>query len=88
MKKSKHLGYYISLFLLLGLGFLLIYLASPQRTLQLSIFVIVTLFYVILGITHHKINHDLSAKIVVEYTLIGAFGVSVMLFLFKGGFGL
>jgi hypothetical protein len=87
-KQNKHLGYYISLLLLLLLGFLLIYFASPQRQLQLSIFVIVTLFYIILGITHHKINHDLSAKIVVEYILIGAFGIAVMFFLFKGGLGL
>lgn len=87
-KQNRHLGYYISLLGILLLGFLLIYFASPNRQLQISIFVIVTFFYVVLGILHHKINHDLTVKIVVEYILIGTFGIAVMFFLFKGGFGL
>jgi hypothetical protein len=87
-KQNRHIGYYFSLVGLLILGFLLMYFASPNRQLQMSIFVITTLFYIILGILHHRVNHDLTAKIVVEYILIGSFGIAVMLFLFKGGFGL
>lgn len=87
-KLNGHIGYYLSLILLLIFGFLLIYLVSPNRQLQMLIFVITTLFYIILGIVHHKINHDLTIKIVVEYILIGCFGIAVIFFLFKGGFGL
>jgi hypothetical protein len=87
-KQNRHLGYYLSLLGVLLLGFLLIYFVSPNRQLQILIFVVVTLFYIVLGIAHHKINHDLTAKIMVEYILIGAFGVAVMFFLFKGGLGL
>lgn len=87
-KQNKHIGYYFSLLGLLVLGFLLIYFASPNRQLQMLVFITTTLFYIILGIVHHKVNHDLTAKIVVEYILIGGFGIAVMFFLFKGGFGL
>lgn len=87
-KTDKHIGYYTSLLGVLIIGFLLISFASPDRLLQISIFALITLFYVILGIVHHRENHDLTAKIVVEYILIGGFGIAVMFFLFKGGFGL
>ncbi len=87
-KKDKYIGYYFSLIGLLILGFLLVYFASPNRELQMLVFTVTTLFYVLWGILYHKINHDLTVKIVVEYVLIGCFGISVMFFLFKGGFGL
>lgn len=87
-KHMHHLGYYLSLLAILFLGFLLISITNPNRSLQIFIFIIITLFYIILGIVHHKANHDLTAKIVVEYILIGCFGISVMFFLFKGGLGL
>ncbi len=87
-KSNNYIGYYISLLGLLILGFLLVYFASPNKQLQMFVFTITTVFYVFWGILHHRINHDLTLKIVVEYILIGCFGISIMFFLFKGGFGL
>lgn len=47
--------------------------------------VITSLFYVGWGILHHFVHHDLNAKIVVEYVLIGSLGMTVVLFIIKGG---
>ncbi|MFH1186742.1 MAG: hypothetical protein V1697_01055 [Candidatus Levyibacteriota bacterium] len=88
VKLRKHIGYYISLIAILTFAFYLIMLVSPDRQLQMSIFIIIAIFYVFWGIVHHLLNHDLTSKIVIEYTLVGALGMSIILFLFKGGFGL
>ncbi|HZJ18072.1 MAG TPA: hypothetical protein VFD45_00425 [Patescibacteria group bacterium] len=87
-KFKKHIGYYLSLIVILIFALYLVVLVSPDRQLQMSIFIVITIIYVFWGILHHLLNHDLSSKIVIEYTLVGALGMSIILFLFKGGFGL
>lgn len=77
---SEHIVYYASLIVILSLSFLLAY-NSPDRNLQIGVIVITTFFYVLWGILHHLMNHDLHTKIVIEYILIGAFGLTVIFFL-------
>jgi len=90
MKKrfSTHLAYYISLIAVFLIGFLLIEKFSPNAQAQILIFSLITVFYIILGIIHHLLNHRLNAKIVIEYILIGSFGIAVIFFLLKGGLGI
>lgn len=76
----KHSAYYISLVVILVLGFLLAY-NSSDRSFQIGAVIVTTFFYVLWGIMHHLINHDLNTKIVVEYILIGAFGLTIIFFL-------
>lgn len=85
-KKSKHTGHYISLALILGLGFLGLNLAYPNRILETEIIILTSIFYVIWGITHHAQNHSLNSKIVIEYILIAALGMAVLLFFITGVF--
>lgn len=85
---KNHMEHYVVLLAILGFGFFMAHLASPNKQLQMVVVVLITFFYVGWGILHHLINHDLSAKIVVEYTLIGSFGLSIVFFLLKGGIGL
>lgn len=87
-KIHNHLGYYISLMSILGLGFLGALLASPERQLQMVIIVLTTLSYVAFGILHHFLSHNLNPKIVIEYVLIGALGLTLILFIMKGGLGI
>ena len=87
-KLSKHWAYYTSLILIFTLGFFLMSISSSNRQLQMGIVVFIALSYVLWGILHHLLNHDLSSKIVIEYVLIGSFGLAVVLFLLKGGFGI
>lgn len=87
-KGKYHIGYYITLLLILCFGFFMAVLAAPHKQLQMAIVAITTFFYIAWGILHHLVNHDLSTKIVVEYVLIGSFGLAAVFFLLKGGFGL
>lgn len=76
----KHSAYYISLILILILGFMLVY-NSSNRSFQIGAIIVTTFFYVLWGIMHHLINHDLNVKIVIEYILIGVFGLTIVFFL-------
>lgn len=85
MSKSKtHSAYYISLILILALGFFLILQNQYGRAFQLTAAVLTAIFYCLWGIVHHYVHHDITAKIVLEYVLIASLGMSVILFLLKG----
>jgi hypothetical protein len=77
---SEHTIYYIILVTILSLGFALAY-SSTNRSFQIGVTVAVTFFYVMWGILHHLMNHDLHVKIVIEYVLIGVFGLTAIFFL-------
>lgn len=87
MKKNngRDLEYYISLSLILGLGLLFVLLASPNKDLQFVLTTLTTLFYILFGVVHHMVNHDISLGIMLEYLLIGALGLSILFFFLKGG---
>lgn len=77
---SEHSIYYISLIIILSLSFLLAY-SNSDRDFQIGIIIATTFFYVLWGILHHLMNHDLHTKIVIEYILIGTFGLTIIFFL-------
>ena len=82
---KKHLGYYLSLITILVLGLVLVLLASPNIDLQVIITLLTVFFYILWGLFHHLTNHELTAKIVIEYVLVGVLGVSILFFLLMGG---
>lgn len=84
---KNHLAHYISLALILIAGFLLAY-NSSDKEFQLLVTVVTASFYVLWGVLHHHINHDLTPKIVLEYSLMAGLGISLVFFILKGGFGL
>lgn len=86
--KKNHIVYYFLLSAILLGGISLIFAASPDRQAQMMIVVGMGFSYVLVGIIHHLINHDLVAKIVIEYVLIAALGIAAAFFIFKGGFGI
>lgn len=86
--KRGHLTYYIFLTSVLLAGLILVLSSHPNRQLQMTIVVGISFIYVLIGTFHHLINHDLVAKIVVEYVLVAALGITVAFFIFKGGFGI
>lgn len=85
MKKKikNHLGYYITFTIIQILGFVLILMTAGNRQLQLTSIFATTIFYVIFALIHHYLDHDLSAKIVVEYALMGCLGLTVSLIVFN-----
>lgn len=88
MIKEGHFFYYLSILVTVVIGIILIIHFSPDRNFQLLSVIGVSISYVVIGIIHHLINHDLVAKIVIEYILIAGFGVTASYFIFKGGFGI
>jgi hypothetical protein len=82
---KNHFGYYLSLVAILLLGIVLVVLTSPNIKMQGLVFSLTVFFYVLWGILHHFINHELSTRIMIEYVLIGALGLSVMFFMTIGG---
>lgn len=84
-KFKKHFGYYLSLSAILLLGIVLVVLTSPNIKTQSLVISLTVFFYILWGILHHLINHELSARIVIEYVLIGALGLAVLFFMTVGG---
>ncbi len=86
-KFIKHLNYYLFLLAIFAVGLLLSVLVYPNIFLQILIIVLTIIFYVVWGIWHHKKEHNLTNKIVVEYLLIGLLGISIVFFVFMGRIG-
>lgn len=85
-KLKKHLGYYISLIAILSFGLVLVFLTDNDPKMQSLVILLTVFFYVLWGIVHHLINHELTLRIVIEYVLIGALGLSILFFVLAGGF--
>ena len=88
MKKHLHIGYYLSIIIMLFLGSLLVFAYRSDLQTQMIVVVMIGFFYVVLGLIHHRMQHDMHIKIVIEYILIATLGISVVFFLLKQGFGL
>ncbi|PIR80323.1 MAG: hypothetical protein COU25_00865 [Candidatus Levybacteria bacterium CG10_big_fil_rev_8_21_14_0_10_35_13] len=84
-KFIKHFNYYVSLVSIFIVGLAAAVIASPNFSLQIFIVILTIVIYVLWGILHHYITHELTAKIMVEYILIGLLGLSMIFFIFMGG---
>lgn len=78
---NTHIWYYTLLVLILTLGGFLISKTAFDRSLQILIAFTTTFFYVLFGVVHHRANHTLKAKVVVEYILVGSLGMSIIFLL-------
>lgn len=83
-KIKKHINYYLILCFVLAVGVIFFLQIDSGSNLKVSFLFTITLFYVLWGIFHHLSKHNLSLKIVIEYILIGAFGLTIALFFIKG----
>ena len=81
---QKHYRYYFSLFFILFFGILALINSSYSRQLQMLVVVSTSFLYVLLALLHHYLEHDLTAKIVVEYILIGSLGIAAFMLLISG----
>ncbi|HSW96208.1 MAG TPA: hypothetical protein VLF89_00115 [Candidatus Saccharimonadales bacterium] len=82
--KKQHNWYYIFLFLIFVATIIVISLLNYNKTLQIAVLILTSLFYVILGIIHHAIHHTITVKIVIEYIAIAVLGISIILFVLQG----
>lgn len=73
----RHFLYYLSLVLIQLVGLLVTYFSAYDLRLQFTVIVLVTFVYNGWALLHHHLEHDLTAKIVVEYVLMGCLGILI-----------
>lgn len=72
-----HIAYYLSLIAVLALGLILIAITKNNPQVQMVAIVMTGFLYALWGIAHHALHHDIAAKVVVEYVLIAAIGITL-----------
>ena len=87
-KLFKHLSYYLTLITIFIVGFILSILSYPNLNLEILVIILTIITYVIWGVLHHHLDHQLSKKILIEYIMIGVLGISIVFFIFMGGVGI
>ncbi len=75
--------YYLFLFLILAVSFILFLSFAPNAQLQLATVVLAACCYIGFGLFHHHLRGDVTAKVVIEYVLIGALGITIVFFYLK-----
>ncbi|MBP6913627.1 MAG: hypothetical protein KBC00_03390 [Candidatus Levybacteria bacterium] len=81
---GKHNSYYIFETFLLGIGFFAIYIYSPHVVIETLLIAFLLVCYSGMGILHHYKEHDIHAKIVLEYILISCLVLSIFMLLKSG----
>lgn len=76
---KRHHYHLIILAAIMGLGVITFFSLSGNRSLQLLVGIVTTVAYVIWGLMHHAIEGDLYKKVMVEYLLVGAIAIIVLL---------
>lgn len=82
---KRHLGYYISFFLILIGGMFVIFQNQGDKTLTLEFVSLIAFFYVLWGLLHHLVHHSVTLRIVIEYIVVALLGVAVIFFILNGG---
>lgn len=75
------IGYYGVELAILILGYSLILFFSFDFSVQVMFLIITLMFYIAFGVLRHQAEHDLKAKVVIEYILISVLIVIAFLFL-------
>lgn len=68
----EHPGHYAVLAVWFSLGLILLTLGRFNHTIQSQVLVLIALGYLVWGLVHHYLLHDLHVKIVLEYILFAA----------------
>lgn len=74
---AHHPLHYFTLLCVLSVGLWGIFWFNYQPATQLAIIIIVSIAYVIWGISHHQAHRDLHLKIVFEYILVAVLGILI-----------
>ncbi len=76
--KREMIIQYLVLVLILIAGIVSFYLVRGNPAMQFRIGIVTSISYVVWGILHHTLEHNLHKKIVVEYLLIGAIAIVLL----------
>ena len=76
--KHLHILHYVVLLCILSGGIGVFYWVRPNVTQQLLVGIATSVAYMIWGMIHHALKKDLHPKIVIEYILIGAIAIVLL----------
>lgn len=85
MKKliHQHTLYYVIAAVIQLTGLIIVTLLSGNTDMQMAVIVLMTVLFTLWAILHHYFHHDLHPKIVMEYSLLGALGISIAFFVLQ-----
>jgi uncharacterized membrane protein YidH (DUF202 family) len=76
---ARHLPHYLTLYGILFAGLLAFIIFSYDRLFQIGVLVAMAVGYVAWGIIHHAIHKNLHLSVVLEYLVVAALGLVVVL---------
>jgi hypothetical protein len=82
---KRHLGYYLSFFLIIAAGVYAVYASSSDKSLQIKFVVLMAASYIVWGVIHHAVHHSVTLRIVIEYVIVALLGIAVVFFILNGG---
>jgi hypothetical protein len=82
MKNHNQIINFIILLIILGIGLYAFFSLQGNQGAQLLVGIIIAAAYALWGLLHHWIIGDLHRKVVIEYVLIGAIAVTMLLIIF------
>ncbi len=77
--RHVHYFHFLVLLAILAGGVLMFFYVQPNTALQLTVGVVTAAAYVCWGLIHHALQGDLHRKVVVEYMLVGAIAVVLLI---------
>jgi membrane protease YdiL (CAAX protease family) len=83
MKISRQFINIIILIIILGTGLTAFFKLQGNQGAQLAVGIVISAAYAVWGLLHHWIVGDLHRKVVIEYVLISAIAVSMLLIIFS-----
>lgn len=75
---KQYAVHFFVLIIILAVGVFMFLGLRPNTTLQLYVGIATAVGYVLWGLVHHAVKKDLHQKIVVEYLLIGAIAIVLL----------
>ncbi len=79
MKNRNALLHTLVLFFILVGGIVTFWMAQGNSGLQMTVGIMTAAAYVFWGIIHHMLAGDLHRKVVIEYVLVGAIAVVLLM---------
>ncbi|MBI3980823.1 hypothetical protein HY345_02385 [Candidatus Microgenomates bacterium] len=76
---KKYLFHYLFLAIILFFGVVIFMMVGFDKTLQLNVAILTIASYFLWGIIHHFLKDDLHIKVVIEYLLITALSLILVL---------
>ena len=82
---KKHVGYYLSFFVILVASVFVILQNNGDKNLVLIFVSLFAAAYIVWGILHHLVHHSVNLRIVLEYIVVALLGVAIIFFILNGG---